>query len=79
MEIENLRQFAGKITFWGEIDRQNLLLTGTEKDIDDAVKLVHSNGKFTAYSGIKAGDMVYVRATLKSDPNVFGVGIIKIQ
>lgn len=40
MGVENLKQFKGKITFWGEIDRQHLLVTGTVKDIDDAVNLI---------------------------------------
>ena len=41
MDIEALgRQFAGKITFWGEIDRQYLLPSGTPADIDRAVRRV---------------------------------------
>jgi uroporphyrinogen decarboxylase len=41
MDIESLgRQFAGKITFWGEIDRQVLLPSGTPADIDRAVRRV---------------------------------------
>ena len=43
MGVENLAPFAGKITFWGEIDRQHLLPNGTTADIDRAVKLVHAN------------------------------------
>lgn len=43
MGIENLRPFAGKITFWGEIDRQHLLPRGTTQDIQAAVKRVHQN------------------------------------
>lgn len=39
--IENLKPFKGKITFWGEMDRQNLLPYGTQKDIDQAVRLVY--------------------------------------
>lgn len=42
MGIGNLEQFKGKITFWGEIDRQHLLPYGTEEDIEAAVRLVHS-------------------------------------
>ncbi len=38
-----LRPFAGKITFWGEVDRQHLLPHGTPADIDRAVREVHSN------------------------------------
>lgn len=39
--IENLAQFKGKITFWGEICRQHLLPHGTLEDIDNAVKSVY--------------------------------------
>lgn len=39
--LENLAQFKGKITFWGEIDRQNLLPNGTEQEIRDAVRSVY--------------------------------------
>lgn len=43
MDIESLgRQFKGKLTFWGEIDRQHLLPHGTLEDIDAAVRRVHS-------------------------------------
>lgn len=40
MGVENLEQFRGKITFWGEIDRQNLLPFGSTGDISDAVRQV---------------------------------------
>lgn len=41
MDIEELgRQFAGKITFWGEIDRQRLLPFGTRQEIRQAVTRV---------------------------------------
>jgi uroporphyrinogen decarboxylase len=41
MDIEELgRQFRGKITFWGELDRQNLLPYGSLFDIDTAVRRV---------------------------------------
>lgn len=39
--IDNLAQFKGKITFWGEIDRQNLLPNGTEEEIRAAVRKVY--------------------------------------
>jgi uroporphyrinogen decarboxylase len=43
MDIEELgRQHAGKITFWGELDRQHLLPYGTPADIDRAVRRVHA-------------------------------------
>jgi uroporphyrinogen-III decarboxylase len=38
--VEKLAPFKGKITFWGEIDRQHLLPNGTLADIDAAVRLV---------------------------------------
>jgi uroporphyrinogen decarboxylase len=42
MDIEELgRQFGGKITFWGELDRQDLLPNGTLDEIDDAVRKVY--------------------------------------
>jgi uroporphyrinogen decarboxylase len=44
MDIEELgRKFRGKITFWGEIDRQNILPNGNKNDIEDAVNLVFNN------------------------------------
>ncbi len=42
MDIEELgRRFGGKLTFWGEIDRQFLLPRGTTEDIRRAVRRVH--------------------------------------
>jgi hypothetical protein len=43
MGIENLRPYAGKITFWGEIDRQHLLPHGTGQEIEQAVQSVYDN------------------------------------
>jgi uroporphyrinogen decarboxylase len=41
MDIESLgRQFKGKVTFWGEIDRQYLLAKGTKEEVINAVKRV---------------------------------------
>lgn len=40
MGLENLKPLAGKITFWGEMDRQHLLVEGTTEDIDRAVQSV---------------------------------------
>lgn len=37
MGLENLEQFKGKITFWGEIDRQHILPFGSKKDVQQAV------------------------------------------
>jgi uroporphyrinogen decarboxylase len=42
MDIEELgRQFAGKMTFWGEIDRQYLLPFGTVDEVEQGVRRVH--------------------------------------
>jgi uroporphyrinogen-III decarboxylase len=43
MGLEDLAPFAGRITFWGEIDRQHLLSDGTPAEIDRAVRRVHAN------------------------------------
>jgi hypothetical protein len=43
MGVENLAPYAGKITFWGEIDRQHLLPEGTPQDIDAAVRQVYTH------------------------------------
>lgn len=41
MDIEELgRRYAGKITFWGEIDRQYLLPAGTPAEVAQAVRRV---------------------------------------
>lgn len=41
MDIEKLgREYAGKITFWGEIDRQNILPFGSPEDVRAAVRRV---------------------------------------
>lgn len=40
MGVESLSQYKGKLTFWGEIDRQHLLPKGSIQDIDNAVQLV---------------------------------------
>ena len=37
MGTENLSQFKGKITFWGELDRQFILPNGTKEDVRNAV------------------------------------------
>ncbi len=42
MGVDTLAPFAGRITFWGEIDRQHLLAEGTPVDIDRAVREVHA-------------------------------------
>jgi len=43
MGIENLRQYAGKITFWGEIDRQNILPYATADEVKAAVHAVRES------------------------------------
>lgn len=60
MDIEELgRRFAGKITFWGEIDRQYLLSFGTRSEIDSAVRKVkealYSHGGVIAQCEFGAG------------------------
>lgn len=41
MDIEKVaEEYRGKITFWGEIDRQNILPFGTEGDVRDAVRRI---------------------------------------
>ena len=41
MGVANLAPFAGRITFWGEIDRQHLLSHGTPDEVARAVRDVH--------------------------------------
>ncbi len=57
--VENLAQFKGQITFWGEIDRQHLLPNGTLQDIENAVRLVRDtlweNGGCIAQCEFSAG------------------------
>ena len=43
MGPDKLKAFAGKITFWGEIDRQYLLSQGTPEDVRKAVFEVYEN------------------------------------
>ena len=40
MGIDNLRKYAGKITFWGEIDRQYLLAYASVGEVKTAVNSV---------------------------------------
>jgi hypothetical protein len=42
MGVENLAPFAGRITFWGEIDRQHLLAHATPDEVEAAVHSVHT-------------------------------------
>ncbi|HOX38859.1 MAG TPA: uroporphyrinogen decarboxylase family protein [Candidatus Brocadiia bacterium] len=42
MDIEEIgRRFAGRITFWGEIDRQHLLVDASVEQVREAVRRVH--------------------------------------
>lgn len=41
MGVDRLAPFAGKITFWGEIDRQHTLVEGTAQDAENAVRQVY--------------------------------------
>lgn len=42
MDIEELsRKFSGKLTFWGEIDRQHMLPEGSQEEIENTVHQVH--------------------------------------
>ena len=43
MGVDKLKQFRGKITFWGEIDRQYLLAHGTPEEVREAVRSVKDN------------------------------------
>lgn len=42
MGIDRLQQFAGRITFWGEIDRQQILPNGTPEQVAQAVRDVRT-------------------------------------
>ena len=41
MGLDNLAQYAGKITFWGELDRQHMLPHGTPAEITAAAKQMY--------------------------------------
>ncbi|MBQ3545446.1 MAG: methyltransferase [Lachnospiraceae bacterium] len=43
MGVENLSQFKGKITFWGEICRQHIIPNGSPDDVKTAVKSVYDH------------------------------------
>jgi hypothetical protein len=40
--VDKLAPFKGKLTFWGEIDRQHLLPYATLTEIEEAVKKVYN-------------------------------------
>ena len=53
MDVEDLgRRFAGKITFWGEVDRQRLLPYGTSDDVRAAVR--RARRAFDRHGGVIA-------------------------
>ena len=39
---ERLAQYKGKVTFWGEVDRQNILPYGGKQEVYDAVDRLHA-------------------------------------
>jgi len=43
MGFDKLQQFSGKITFWGEIDRQRLLAFAKPEEVREAVINLHAN------------------------------------
>ncbi len=43
MGAEEIEPFAGKLTFWGEIDRQYILPKGSKEEADAAVRKVHKH------------------------------------
>lgn len=58
--LENLKQFKGKITFWGEMDRQHILPHGSIEDVKNAVNDVKeaffdTNGGIIAQCEFGAG------------------------
>ena len=59
MGIDKLADFKGKITFWGEMDRQHLLVDGTTQEIKQATQKVYenlwANGKCIAQCEFGAG------------------------
>jgi hypothetical protein len=42
MGIDKVAEYAGRITFWGEIDRQHLLARATPEEVEKAVEEVHA-------------------------------------
>ena len=41
MGVEHLKPFAGHITFWGEVDRQHILPSGTTQEVEAAVSSLY--------------------------------------
>jgi uroporphyrinogen-III decarboxylase len=53
MDMEKLgRQYAGKITFWGELDRQRILPYGTEAEVRASVQRL---GKAVGFDHTRSG------------------------
>ncbi len=79
MDIDELgRRFAGKITFWGEIDRQRLLPFGTPKEIEAAVLRIgnslYRNGGMIGQCEFGIGARPENVAAVFAAWNRFGVG-----
>jgi uroporphyrinogen decarboxylase len=43
MDINFLNKFKGKITFWGEVDRQHILPFASNQGVDDCIKEMYDN------------------------------------
>ncbi len=43
MGLDKLASFKGRITFWGEMDRQHILPNGTEEEVATAVQQVYDH------------------------------------
>ena len=41
MGLENLSEFKGKITFWGEVDRQNILPDYEREEVEKTVLKIY--------------------------------------
>ena len=59
MGLEELSQFKGQITFWGELDRQHILVEGSKADVRNAVismkENLYDNGGVIAQCEFGAG------------------------
>ena len=73
MDIEAIGQQArGKLTFWGEIDRQHILPSGTLEEVDQAVDRVYqalyANGGVIAQCEFSAGGKPPTISTASTRP-----------
>ena len=76
MGVDELSSFSGRITFWGEIDRQHLLVDASPDEVREAVRHVHDRlfrgGGCIAQCEFGAGaDLENVRAVFE-EWNRFG-------